>query len=479
MNLEALEIPKPVAYLERMNPLLINDVSATRTVRAAVVQSAPVLFDTPRTLDKLADLTADAAQKKAELVVFPEAFIGGYPKGHDFGVSLGVRTPEGRDEFRRYFESAIDVPGPATERIGSIARQHATYLVVGVIERAGGTLYCSALTFGPDGSLLGTHRKLMPTALERVVWGTGDGSTLPVVDTPLGKVGAVICWENYMPLLRTAMYAKGVELYCAITVDDRETWVPTVRHIALEGRCFVLSACQVLRRTDLPTDYPTGRFPVDQEWLIRGGSCIVGPLGHLLAGPVYGEEAVLVADLDRADLVRAKFDFDVVGHYARPDVFRLTVNESAVKPVAFATASEQAEASHGSARDALTLLEVAGRFAVCKLPPGSAVSAWATAGDVFNLSRTTDELSVVCRQELVPEGTRCERGWRCLRVAGAMPFTLVGVLASLTAPIARAGIGVFAFSTFDTDYLLVKAERFPEAVAALRAAEHTVELLTT
>jgi nitrilase len=314
---------------------MTNDAPAARMVRAAVVQSAPVLFDTPRTLDKLTDLTADAARRGAELVVFPEAFVGGYPKGHDFGVSLGIRTPEGRDEFRRYFENAINVPGPATERIGSVARKHVVHLVVGVVERAGGTLYCSSLTFGPNGSLLGTHRKLMPTAMERVVWGTGDGSTLPVIDTPLGRIGSVICWENYMPLLRTAMYAEGVELYCAITVDDRETWVPTVRHIALEGRCFVLSACQAVRRADLPPGYPTNRFPTDQEWLIRGGSCIVGPLGQLLAGPVYGEECVLVADLDRADLVRAKFDFDVVGHYARPDVFTLHVNERPMNPVAF------------------------------------------------------------------------------------------------------------------------------------------------
>jgi nitrilase len=305
------------------------------TVRAAVVQAASALFDTPRSLRKLADLTADAAGRKAELVVFPEAFVGGYPKGHDFGVSVGIRTPDGRDEFRRLVEAAIEVPGPVTEFLGSVANDHGVHLVVGVVERAGGTLYCSALVFGPDGSLLGRHRKLMPTAMERVIWGSGDGSTLPVVPTPLGRIGAVICWENYMPLLRTAMYAKGVELYCAVTVDDRETWIPTVRHIALEGRCFVLSACQLVRRADLPAGYPTDRFPASQDVLIRGGSCVVGPLGELLAGPVYGEECVLTADLARADLARAKFDFDVVGHYARPDVFRLEVNEQPMKTVSF------------------------------------------------------------------------------------------------------------------------------------------------
>ncbi len=182
---------------------------------AAVVQAGPVVFDVPRTLDKLRDLTADAARRGARLAVFPEAFVSAYPKGLDFGVRLGSRTPEGREEFRRYFYSAIDVPGPATAAIGAAARAGGLFLVVGVIERDGGTLYCTALFFGPDGQLLGKHRKLMPTALERVVWGQGDGSTLPVLDTPLGRLGAVICWENYMPLLRTAMYAKGVQLYCA------------------------------------------------------------------------------------------------------------------------------------------------------------------------------------------------------------------------------------------------------------------------
>jgi nitrilase len=308
---------------------------APGTVRAAVVQAAPALFDTPRTLQKLADLTADAARQRARLVVFPEAFVGGYPKGHDLGVSVGLRTPQGRDEFRRLFESAVEVPGRATEFLGTAARDHGVHLVVGVVERDGGTLYCTALLFGPDGSLLGKHRKLMPTAMERVIWGSGDGSTLPVVATSLGRIGAVICWENYMPLLRTAVYAKGVELYCAVTVDDRETWVPTVRHIALEGRCFVLSACQCLRRADLPPGYPTGAIPASQDELIRGGSCIVGPLGALLAGPAYGGECVLAADLDRADLARAKFDFDVVGHYARADVFTLHVNERPMTPVVF------------------------------------------------------------------------------------------------------------------------------------------------
>ena len=312
----------------------------SETVRAAVVQAAPVLFDTAASLQKLAQLSSEAAGKGAELVVFPEAFIGGYLKGHDFGVSLGIRTPEGREEFRRLYDSAITVPGPACEFIGSVAKDHGLHIVAGVIERDGGTLYCSALTFGPLGQLLGKHRKLMPTAMERVIWGSGDGSTLSVVSTKLGQIGSVICWENYMPLLRMAMYAKGVEFYCAVTVDDRETWLATVRHIALEGRCFVLSACQFLTRTELPIGYRAERFPAGQDELIRGGSCIVGPLGEVLAGPQYGAEGVLVADLDRAQLARAKLDFDVVGHYSRPDVFRLEVNENAMKPVVFVDRTE-------------------------------------------------------------------------------------------------------------------------------------------
>ena len=298
-----------------------------KPIRAAVLQAAPVVFDVPRTLEKLADLAADAARQGAALAVFPEAFVSAYPKGLGFGARLGMRSPEGREEFRRYYDSAVDVPGPATERIGAAARANGLYLVVGVIERDGGTLYCTALFFGPDGRLLGKHRKLMPTALERLVWGFGDGSTLTVLETPLGRLGAVICWENYMPLLRMAMYAKGVQLYCAPTADDRDTWLPTMRHVALEGRCFVLSACQYLIRRDCPPDYACVQGDDPATVLMRGGSCIIAPLGQVLAGPCFEGEKLLVAELDLAEIARGKYDFDVAGHYARPDVFRLHVNE--------------------------------------------------------------------------------------------------------------------------------------------------------
>ena len=295
--------------------------------RVAVVQAGAQPFDREASVAKAVDLVARAASGGARLVVFPEAFISGYPKGNDFGARVGMRSPEGRKWFRRYFESAIDIPSPEVEDLGSAAREHGVWLVIGVIERDGGTLYCTVLFFAPDGALLGKHRKLMPTAMERLIWGFGDGATLPVFPTPAGKMGAVICWENYMPLLRAAMYAKGIQIYCAPTVDERETWTPTMRHIALEGRCFVLSACQYIRRGAYPEDYPAIQGDDPETVLIRGGSVIVNPLGCVLAGPDYSGEAILTADLDPGEVAEGKYDLDVSGHYARPDVFRLEVNE--------------------------------------------------------------------------------------------------------------------------------------------------------
>ena len=306
-----------------------------QSFRAAVIQTASASFDAARSIDKLAELISEAAAKGAKLAVLPEAFIGGYPKGLDFGVRIGSRSAEGREWFRIYYEGAIDVPGPHTARIGEIAAAHNLHLVTGVIERAGGTLYCTVLFHGPDGKLLGKHRKLMPTAAERLTWGFGDGSTLPVIETELGRLGAVICWENYMPMMRMAMYSKGVTLYCAPTADDRETWLSTMRHIALEGRCFVLSACQFARRRDYPENYPLDASLEADVILVRGGSCIIGPLGEVLAGPSFESDAIITAEIDPRGIARGKFDFDVAGHYARPDIFRLTVNEAVQPPVEY------------------------------------------------------------------------------------------------------------------------------------------------
>ena len=290
-------------------------------------------FDLEGTLAKLESLVAAAAARGAELALFPEAFVSAYPKGIGFGSVVGDRTPAGRDQFRRYFESAIEVPGNEVSRIAAASRENGIHLVVGVIERDGGTLYCTVLFFSPEAGYLGKHRKLMPTAAERLVWGFGDGSTMPVFDTSVGRLGAVICWENYMPMLRMAMYGKGIQLYCAPTADSRETWLPTMRHVALEGRCFVLTSCQFLRRSDLPADIPNAISEDPDAVLMRGGAAIIDPLGRVLAGPAFDEETILCAELDLDEIARGKFDFDVTGHYARPDVFQLKVDEEPKRPV--------------------------------------------------------------------------------------------------------------------------------------------------
>lgn len=302
-------------------------------VRAAVVQASSIFFDREGSLKKTIQLTAEAVSQGAELIVFPEAFISAYPRGMDFGAVVGSRTDEGREMFHRYWASSIDVPGPEVARLEEIVQNHKIHLVVGVIERDGGTLYCTVLFFSPDG-YLGKHRKLMPTASERLVWGYGNGSTLPVYDTSLGKLGAVICWENYMPLMRMTMYSKGIQLYCAPTADNRDSWHASMRHIATEGRCFVLSCNQFVRAKDYPKDLCPSDDP--EEIVSRGGSCIVDPFGNFLVEPHFGSETILTADLDMAEIAKGKYDFDVVGHYARPDVFQLLVNESDT-PVAVLT----------------------------------------------------------------------------------------------------------------------------------------------
>lgn len=308
--------------------------------KVAVVQASSVIFDLQRSLEKAQSLAAEAASQGAKLVVFPEAFLSGYPRGLDFGAAVGSRSDEGREDFRRYWESSVDVPGLATEQLERCARQLGIYLVIGVVEREGGTLYCSVLFFAPDRGYLGKHRKVMPTGSERLVWGFGDGSTLPVFDTPLGKLGAVICWENYLPLMRAAMYAKGIEIYCAPTADSRDVWLASMRHIAVEGRCFVLSCNQFNRQRDFPGDY-RARFDGNSDAIVtRGGSCIIDPFGNFLAGPNTESEAILIAEIDRAQVVRGKYDLDVVGHYARPDIFQLNVDERPKRPVTLVNVDE-------------------------------------------------------------------------------------------------------------------------------------------
>jgi nitrilase len=310
------------------------------TVRVAVAQAGSVLFNRGRSTEKAATLIREAGSRGARLVLLPEAFIPGYPRGLSFGMKVGSRSSEGRALWQLYRDNAVDIPGPVTDALGAAAREAKLYAAVGLIERdnrnAPGTLYCTLAYFGPDGALLGKHRKLKPTGSERLIWGEGDGSTLTVLPTELGRIGGLICWENYMPLARMAMYGKGVEIYLAPTADARDTWQATLRHIACEGRCFVLGANQFVTREMYPPDLPGSMELADQpEVMCRGGSMIVGPLGDVLAGPVFDREELVVAEIDLAEIVRARLDFDVVGHYARPDVFQLTVTETPRRAVRF------------------------------------------------------------------------------------------------------------------------------------------------
>jgi nitrilase len=309
-------------------------------VRVAVIQATPILFDRQATVEKTCQLAADAAAQGAQLLVFPEAFIPAYPRGLGFGTVVGSRSPSGRRTWERYWANGVDVPGPATEALRAAARQAKAYLAVGVVERdtqfSRGTLYCTTLYFGPDGRLLGKHRKLKPTGAERLIWGEGDGHAAGQGGGTdlLGELHAAGAPRLVLCGARMAMYAKGVELYLAPTADAGDTWQATLRHIACEGRCFVLGCNQFVTRADYPRDLLEVEALADQpEVLCRGGSAIVSPLGEYVAGPLFDEEGMLVADLDVGEIARAKFDFDVVGHYGRPDVFQLTINERPAPPV--------------------------------------------------------------------------------------------------------------------------------------------------
>ncbi|MEM7702532.1 MAG: carbon-nitrogen hydrolase family protein [Pseudomonadota bacterium] len=278
------------------------------------------------TLEKVLSYEGEIKGADLDLLVLPEALLGGYPKGETFGTQLGFRLPEGREAFARYYENAVDLDGSEVSALADLAKRAGTTIVVGVIERGGNSLYCTALFITPDNGLVAKHRKLMPTGSERLIWGLGDGSTMPVLETKFGRLGAAICWENHMPLFRTAMYAKGVDIWCAPTVDHRDVWRSTMRHIAHEGRCFVASACQFVPS---PKELGTTVNAWDESReLIAGGSMIAGPLGDVLAGPLESGEGLITAAIDTVELAKARYDFDVVGHYSRPDIFELRVDET-------------------------------------------------------------------------------------------------------------------------------------------------------
>lgn len=306
--------------------------SNEKSVRVAVVQAAPVIMDEQATLKKALKLIEEASAKGAKIVLFPEAFISAYPRGLSFGSIIGSRTPEGKKDYLRYYESSVAVPGKTTEILADAALKAGIFLAMGVIEKEGdcrnASLYCSVLYFGPDGNFLGKHRKLKPTGSERLVWGEGDGSTLTAINTPYGIMGGLICWENYMPLARYAMYTKGVSIYLAPTADSREEWQSTIKHIALEGRCFVLSCNQFVTKDMYPTDLEYYKDLESQpDNMCPGGSAIINPFGKYVAEPVYNREEMLIADLDMTQVIQSKLDFDVTGHYARPDVFELNIRE--------------------------------------------------------------------------------------------------------------------------------------------------------
>ena len=287
-------------------------------LKVSVAQLGSVLFDTPATLDRLESICRQAATEGAQLIVCPEALVGGYPKGLAFGAIVGSRSDAGRDQFLRYSNAAIRVPGPETERIAALSEELNLHIVSGVIERDHGTLYCTSVIFSPDAGLISKHRKLMPTGSERLIWGQGDASTMEVMDTAIGRIGVAICWENYMPLYRQHLYNQGVQIWCAPTVDSREIWQSSMRHIAYEGRCFVLSPCQYLTKQDWPEDLRAQGGEID------GRSLIVSPFGEVLAGPLTGS-GLLTADINLDDIQRGKYDLYVAGHYNRPDIFDLRI----------------------------------------------------------------------------------------------------------------------------------------------------------
>ena len=282
------------------------------------------------TLERILGFEKQLKESGCQLVVMPEALLGGYPKGFDFGTRVGFRTELGREQFLAYWQQSIELDGTEVKVLCQLAKRAKMAIVIGVIERDGATLYCTVLFISDQGELIGKHRKLMPTGSERLIWGQGDGSTLSVVETQAGRVGSAICWENYMPLLRTTMYAKGVQIWCAPTVDDRDIWQASMRHIAYEGRMFLISACQYQSspaQQGITTEWPK------EQTLIRGGSVIISPMGEVLSGPVYDQEALICADINLDEIIKARYDLDSTGHYARPDVFQLYVDEQCRKAV--------------------------------------------------------------------------------------------------------------------------------------------------
>jgi len=289
-------------------------------VTVACVQAESVQLDLEATIDKLDGLVAEAAARGAQLAVFPEAFLPTYPSSRWARFLAG--GSDAKPVFARLARESVEIPGPAAERLADVARQHEIWLAVGANELERGTIYNALLLYSPEGRLALHRRKLVPTNHERLVWGQGDGRGLRAIETPLGRLGGLICWENQMPLARFALYESGVEIYLAPTADDSDAWHDSLRHIARESRAFVVSPCVFQRASSYPDDVPLADGP---ELLGRGGSAILAPDGTYLAGPLWDEEGVLVAELDPERLYEERQRFDPAGHYHRPDVLSLRI----------------------------------------------------------------------------------------------------------------------------------------------------------
>ncbi len=293
--------------------------------KVAVVQAASVLFDSMASLEKAEYYIQQASKQGADLVLFPEAFIGGYPRGLSFGTKVGSRSTKGRNQFRTYYEQAISSIDHISTRLAHLSGEYHIFIAMGVIERDGGSLYCSMFYYA-NGAFVGKHRKIKPTGSERYIWGEGDGSTLTTFQTTKFITGGLICWENYMPPARMAMYSKNIEIYLAPTADQRDSWFTSMQHIANEGRCFVLSANQFVSRSMYPKSLQA-ELKNEEEIMSKGGSMIVSPMGEIIAGPLFNKEGMLTAELKSEQLIESKMDLDVNGHYSRPDIFDFKTND--------------------------------------------------------------------------------------------------------------------------------------------------------
>ncbi len=296
-------------------------------VTVSLVQESPVFFDKEQTLVKVESLARECAKQGAQLIVFPESFVPGYPRGFSFGATVGKRTDEGRQLYELYYENSINLETDDRQRLEKLAKDTGAYLIVGATEKVNhnGSLYCSMIYVSPTKGLLGVHRKIKPTGTERIFWAEAGGESLITVDATIGKLGGLICWENYMPLARMSMYQQGVQIYIAPTADSRDVWIPTMQHIALEGRCFVLGCNQYFTKSMYPTEFQQLVESEDEDFC-KGGSVVVSPLGKILAGPLYDTTGILTTEIDLGEITRSKLDFDVNGHYNRADIFEFTVN---------------------------------------------------------------------------------------------------------------------------------------------------------